>query len=327
MATHAALSVEQIADIQKNLLVSLRDTDTFWDKFCGHDTVAKGLSSLEWRKLNVKSLGLADIKNLTEGVTPDGIDLEYLKFRVGLTNFGTYIPYTDESERFNYDDVVQDAKLVLGQHVREQLEIRKSQAFAATTCSMTVGAAANTIKDLRKARTILIKNKVKPLNAGRYAFICTPEQASDILEAMADKITHTSQKEAVIKGYIGELAGFVIYENADPIMYSKEGKGLCFFVGKTDYGMPVRTVAFGDSSVQVYDNGLGSGVSKNAAGEIVSDHNHQHGSVAYKVMGFATRILFDEAVIKGEYTLTNGIDGIEVADANRFGYVETSPAN
>jgi N4-gp56 family major capsid protein len=240
--THGELTVQQIADIQKNLLVSLRSEDTFWDKFCGHDTVAKGMSSLEWRKLNVKALGLADIKNLAEGVTPDGLTLEYLKFRVGLVNFGTYIAYTDESARFNYDDVVADAKLVLAQHAKEQLEIRKSQAFADTACTMTVGTAANIIKDLRKARTILIKNKVKPLNAGRYAFICTPEQASDILEAVADKITHTSQKEAVIKGYVGELAGFVIYENADPIMYSEEGKGLCFFIGKTEDGMPVKTV-------------------------------------------------------------------------------------
>lgn len=34
-----------------------------------------------------------------------------------------------------------------------------------------------------------------------------------------DKITHTSQKEAVIDGYLGELNGFILYENDDFCMY------------------------------------------------------------------------------------------------------------
>jgi len=343
--THGELSVEQIAHIQKNILVFLRK-DTFWDKFCSHTVIPAGASSVEWRKLNIPELTPSQISNLTEGVTPAGLKLEYVKFTVSPVDYGSWIGYTDKSKRYNYDDVVRDAKTVLAQRARDEAEIRKAQQFIGGTCTMSLTSGDKKfLGDLLKARTILKKNHIKPISGNKFGCILTPEHAAKVLLDYASEITHTSQKESVIDGYIGELGGFILFECADEVMYKRtaavaavgtagqEGyvaavtaktEGYCLFIGKTEYGMPVQTVAFGDSSVEVIDKGLGANVSKDASGNVVPDALNQRGSVGYKVMGFATRILADEAIIRALYVIDDdsdqGGDSLTVTDSNRTGY-------
>lgn len=354
MVTHGELTVEQIAHIQKNILVFIRK-DTFWDKFCSHTVVPAGSSSIEWRKLNVPELTPSQISNLTEGVTPAGLQLEYVKFSVSPVDYGSWIGYTDKSKRYNYDDVVRDAKTVLAQRARDEAEIRKAMQFISGTCTMSITSGDKKfLGDLLKARTILKKNHIKPLSGNKYGCILGPEHAAKVLLDYAAEITHTSQKEAVIDGYLGELGGFILFECADEVMYKRtaavagsgtEGQqgyvapvsakteSYVLFIGKTEYGMPVQTVAFGDSSVQVIDKGLGSVPSKDGSGNILPDALNQRGSVGYKVMGFATRILADEAIIRGLFVVSSssdeGGDSLSVADSSRSGYSakSTSPGN
>ena len=82
LVKHTDLSVEQIAEIQKSLLVSLRSKEAFWDKFCSHSKIGDGFSSYKWRKLNIPQLKQSDLVNLTEGVTPAGLSMEYVAFSV-----------------------------------------------------------------------------------------------------------------------------------------------------------------------------------------------------------------------------------------------------
>lgn len=345
MVTHGELTVEQIAHITKNILVFLRK-DTFWDKFCSHTSVPAGVSSVEWRKLNIPELKPSEIANLVEGVTPAGLTLEYVKFTVSPVDYGSWIGYTDKSKRYNYDDVVRDAKTVLAQRARDEAEIRKAQQFISGTCTMDLTSGDKKfLGDLLKARTILKKNHIKPISGNKFGCIMTPEQAAKVLLDYAAEITHTSQKEAVINGYLGELGGFILFECADEVMYkrtaaveadessgtqavSAKTEGYCLFIGKTEYGMPVQTVAFGDDSVKVIDKGLGSVPSKDASGNILPDALDQRGSVGYKVMGFATRIIADEAIIRALFVIDaesdEGGDSLTVADANRTGYVAKS---
>ncbi len=373
---HTDLSVEQIADIQKSLLVSLRSKEAFWDKFCSHSKIGDGFSSYKWRKLNIPQLKQSDLVNLTEGVTPAGLSMEYVAFSVSPVNFGDWIGYTDESKKYNFDDVTSDAKEILAQRAFESVEGRKAKQFIQGTCTIDLNANSVTdgfMKDLLKARTILRKNKVQALRNGKFGCIIAPEHAAEVLLAYKDKITHTSEKEAIINGYIGELAGFILFENADDVMYkdyyfrtsdeavvdgktyyTKAGdvytavaepatasianyyekgvKSYVLFLGKTEKGLPVETVAFGDDSVKVINHPLGSipqaVVESNTVTGVRGDTLDQRGSVGFKVMGFATRILHDEAIIRGEHILADGVVELNVVDANRTGYTgkSTSPA-
>lgn len=392
---HGELAVEQINDIQKNLLVSLRSKEAFWDKFCSHTRIADGMSSLEWRKLNVSELKPSDIANLTEGVTPASLTMTYCKFTVSPVDFGSWIGYTDKSKKYNFDDVVADAKIILGQRAFEEVEIRKANEFLAGCCTMDFSQGTNHfLKDLLKARTILKKNHAKPISGNKYGCILTPEQAAEVLIDYQTAITHTAQKESVINGYIGEIGGFMLFECADKVMYkaavtavacvaaktedeavvsgkkyytrasdstgagklndgtykytlvaepatasianyyevTTEGndaanaKGYCLFIGKTEYGMPVETVSFGDDAVKVIDKGLGTVGQYDANnGGYRPDALDQRGTVGYKVMGFAARILADEAIIRAEFDLGEGGEvKQDVVDANRMGYVSSS---
>lgn len=394
LVKHGELSIEQIAHIQKNILVFI-NRDTFWDKFCSHTSVPEGESSIEWRKLNVPKLSPDQIANLTEGVTPQNLQMEYVKFSVSPVDYGDWIAYTDKSKKYNYDDVVRDAKVVLSQRARDNAEIRKAMQFISGTCTMDLTANNVTdhfLKDLLKARTILIKNKIKPLANGKFGCILTPEQAAEVLIDYKSAITHTSEKEALINGYLGELGGFVLYECGDQIMYkeakdavaavagtplaanaagtegvvyytrasssagagylndgtyaytkvtgdipgthdanvyypltnvgsdAEDAKGYCLFMGKTEYGLPVQTISFGKANVEVIDKGLGSIPQYDADnGGLRPDALNQRGSVGFKVMGFAARILHDEALIRAEWALT--AQSMDVVDSNRKHFV------
>lgn len=331
LVKHSELSVQQIAHIQRHL-VAMLNKDTFWDKFCSHGASApEGTDSYEWRKLNYKHLTAADIVNLQEGITPAGKKLEYVSFKVTPEDYGNWIGYTDKSKKYNYDDVVKDAKTVLGMDAHEQAEFRKAKQYVSGKCTITVDTGTNGfLKTLLKAKTILKRNGIKPISGNRYGCILTSEQAASVLLDYAAQITHTSQKEALIDGYLGELGGFILYETTHEAMYTVSGettKGYCLFFGKSAYGMPVQTVPFGKDSVEVYDNGLGSIPQYDETNGMRPDALHQRGSVGYKRMGFATRIVADEAVLRGEVTLT-AKDVLEVADANRSHYVakSTSPS-
>ena len=168
----------------------------------------------------------------------------------------------------------------------------------------------------------LRKNKIKPLKGNKYGCILTAEKAAEVLETYANQITHTSQHEALINGYLGELGGFILFENTDPFMYKNDTTTYGLFFGKGAYGLPVQTVAFGNSSVEVYDNGLGS-VPQKVGDEVRPDALHQRGSVAYKVMGFAARIVEDESIIRVELSI-EGKEELTVADTARQHYVASS---
>jgi N4-gp56 family major capsid protein len=320
LVKHSELTVQQIAHIQKDVLASL-NKDTFWDKFCSHTDVPANSDSVEWRKLNIPNLTAADIKNLAEGVTPASLKMTYVKFSVRPEDYGNWIEYTDKSKRYNYDDVVRDAKLVLSNDAHQQAEFRKGQQFIAGTCTMSLGD--DFLRSLLKARTILKRNKIKPISGQKFGCILSAEQAADVLVEYANQITHTSQKEATIDGYLGELGGFILFETTHEVIYKDATTAYCLFIGKSDFGMPVQTVSFGNSSVEVYDNGLGSIPQYDEATGLRPDALHQRGSVGYKVMGFAARILADEAIIRSEYVIT-GKEALTVADDARKHYVATS---
>ncbi len=322
LVKHGELTVQQVAHIEKHL-ITFANRETFWDKFCSHKAIEAGRDSVEWRKLNVPTLKPDQIKNLAEGETPASMKLEYVKFAVKPVTYGNYFEYTDESKRYNYDDVVADAKVVLAADAKDQSEIRIAQQYMSGTCTLT--ATNNFLNDLLKARTIFKKNKnIKPISGNKYGCILTPEKAAEVLVAYEKSITHTSQKEALINGYIGELGGFILFECGDDVMYTTESGttyGYILFIGKTDLGMPVGTVAFGSDQIQVFDNGLGS-VPTMVEGEIRPDALHRIGTVGYKRMGFATRIIADEAILRAKVELTPAV--LTLDDADRQHYVEAS---
>ena len=320
LVKHGELSVQQMSDIQKSILVNAR-RESFWGKFCSHTPFASGHDAIEWRKLALSKLTASDIVNLTEGHTPDPKKLVYVNFKTSVVDYGNWIAYTDKSKRYNYDDVVRDAKTSLGDDADQQAELRKGAQFIAGTCTITEGA--NFLATLLKAKVILKKNGAKPVARGKYACIMSSEQAAEVLVAYKDSIQYTSQKESIIEGYLGELGGFILYETTSPLIYKTSSIAYVLFMGKSIFGMPVGTISIGNDGVEVFDKGLGS-IPELDNGVVKPDALNQRGSVGYKVMGFGTRIIADECILRGEHTVAEITESVDPADVTRQHYDASS---
>ena len=324
LVKHKDLSVEQVTKIGKSLLAHARQ-EPFWGKFTRHQPNEEGYTEISWRKLIYNNVTVADLKNLEEGKTPDPSKLSYAEFKCGVADYGNWIPYTDKSKRYNYDDVVRDAKNVLSDDAQQQAELRKAVQFYKGTCTITALTGDNGfLKTLLKAKTILKKNKAKTVVDGKFVAILPDEIANQVLVDYQKVLTDTSEKNAIIEGYIGCLGGFILYSRTDEPCYKNNTTGYVIFMGKSVNGLPVGTVSIGDSNVSVYDNGLGSIPEYDEEKGIVKpDALHQRGSVGYKVMGFGTRIIDDEAILRCEMPLEKITEG-SVVDSNRQHFVRTS---
>ena len=252
------LTVEQVTSIGRSLLAHSR-LEPFWGKFTRHQENEKGFSEISWRKLVYNDVKVADLKDLEEGKTPDPSKLTYVEFKCGVSDYGNWIPYTDKSARYNYDDVVRDAKNVLSDDACQQAELRKAVQFYKGTCTITAVEGENGfLKTLLKAKTILKKNKIKPLTDGKYICVLPDEIANDVLIDYKNQLVDTAEKNAIIEGYIGCLGGFILYARTDEPCYKDESTGYVIFFGKSVQGLPVGTISIGDSNISVFDNGLGS---------------------------------------------------------------------
>ena len=317
---YAELTLEAQALIQKSITTTLAQ-DTFWDKFCDHKRYAANYDHIEYRKQILSDLSASDLVALTEGVTPAGLKVTVASFKCGVGDYGNYIGYTDKDVRYGYDNIVDMAQTELSNkalEVREGLEAKQFLAGKSTvTAEATYSATA------LKAHAILVKNKAKPLVNGMYGWIMTPEESIAVLAELADKITHTSQNNAVINGYIGEYAGFVLYTNSDDAMYGTENAkavGYEIFLGKNNEGLPVVCTAIGDNNTQIIHKALG------ASGSL--DPIDQRGTVGYKIQGFGTHIQGDEVILRGYHELAKITESVKPTESSKTGFVksETSPA-
>lgn len=324
LVKHKDLSIQQVTKIARTLLAHAR-LEKFWGRFTRHQTNEEGYSEVSWRKLNYNNLTTADLKDLEEGHTPDPTKLSYSEFKCTVADFGNWIPYTDKSKKYNFDDVVRDAKSLLADDLDQQKELRIARQFYMGTATVT--AKSTFLETLLKAKTILKKNKAKPVVDGKYVAIIPDEIANDVLVAYEKSLTNTTEKNAIIEGYIGCLGGFIIYSRTEDVCYKNSETGYCLFMGKSVNGLPVGTVSIGEANASVYDNGLGSVPEYESSSDgkitVKPDALHQRGSVGYKVMGFGTRIIDDEAILRCEMPLVKVTEGA-VAEEGRQHFVRTS---
>lgn len=324
---HKDLTVQQVTSIGKDLLENVR-REPFWGRFTRHKQYEAGYSDVSWRKLILKDLTKADIKNLEEGVTPPPTSMGYIEFKTTVKDYGQWIAYTDQSKRYNYDDVVRDAKATLSDDATQQAEWRVGEQFYKGTNTIT--KLDTLYKTLLKAKTILKKNKAKPVVDRKFIAVLPDEVANDLLVEYQGKLVDTTEKNAMIEGYIGCLGGFILYSRTDEFIYESASAGKLLFFGKSENGLPVGKVSIGDSNIAIFDNGLGSVPQLNTTdadatnASLYPDALHQRGSVGYKVMGFGTRIIDDNAILRIDaYPLTRITEG-SVTDENRSHYVRKS---
>ena len=321
--TFTDLTDLQITDVKKALETRAKEEDLF-GYFSEDRKWEKGVTALEYKRLVIDPVHKNEVKPLVEGVAPDPTKLTYATFRVQVEDYADYINYTDKSKKYLFNDVTKDSMTRLAHIKAEKNNYVNGRPLYNSRCSITAPAtinADNLINLFGKAKIILKKNKAKPITNGLFAAVITPEVELYLLMHLRQVIDHTSENNAIIKGNIGKFAGFDLVSLTTELADTATGKQTIAFVGRTPFGEKplLRFIP----ETEIFNNGLGTGLVKNAAGELVADAAHQVGSVAYKDMGMAATILDDKAVLNCTLTVEQ-IGGSDLTIDGRTDYVSHS---
>lgn len=210
--------------------------------------------TISWRRWN--SLAVAT-NQVTEGVTPDGVNLDVTKLSATVRQYGNWTKFTDKITMVGLDKTVTEVVELMGENAGESIDIIIRDIIAAGTNVMYAAgktarnlvAAADkiTTADVLKIRRQMKRNKVKPIQTpmgkGYVAFIHT-DVATDLMQdtKWEDANKYVDNKN-LVDGYIGKYRGvyFIEADNA-PKWAGAGATGADVYgmlvIGKGAYGIP-----------------------------------------------------------------------------------------
>lgn len=292
MATikHADFTVEQHDYIVKNIEV-VNKRESFWSKFCEHDTMPKA-DKLRYRRQVLLDPTLA-ADTLAEGVTPDSKSLKVIEFSVTHSNIGSWIEYTRENEE-NLDSVTDMASEQLAHERLFDLETIRANAFIGTTATVSMLAGETTYEPfLLRIKTLLNKNKGKFVEGGNYVCVAPGEILNKIVAELGTKLAAVpAGEEIILKGAIGRSCGFIFHECNDATMYdATSGAPIALFVARNENGrLPVVERSFAGTNSEVY--------SKTPHDASKDDPLGQKGFVASRIDGVSATLTDPFSVLK-----------------------------
>lgn len=337
MATQTlqTFSIENKQFYERALLKRLKDTYRLY-KYAQKTILPKNSGdTISWRVF--KSLALPTAE-LTEGVTPEPNKLDIVKFKATLKQYGDYITISDLLDLEGIDPVVTETAELFGEQIAEYVDnlirdvlLTGTNVFYAkgteqtrpTTTDEITANCTITIDDINRIKAILTRYRAKPYTNGKFIFMISPEVEYDLKSLTATNsswidITKYTGSEKILDGEIGTFLGFKFVvdngikveenEATTPVLVHK-----CLVFGKDAFGVVELE---GDSaSPKIIHKPLGSAGSE--------DPLNQRQTLGWKINGFQTRILYDEALIR--YECASGLTSPEgISDEDRFGYEDAN---
>lgn len=264
-------------------------------------------ATTSFRRLN--SLAVSTTA-LTEGVTPDGVNLDITKINTTVQEYGLWTKISEFINLTGLDPLMTETAQLMGENAGSSLEtiVRDvtlggtNVQYANNVASRATVAAKITALDILRVRRTLKRNKVKKITLpngkkGYLGFIHT-DVATDLMQTTewieANKYV---KNDALIEGTIGELYGIYFLEY--DLAKKDAGAGAAsvdvyenLFIGKGAFGVPDIE---GSSKPDIIVHKAGSGG--------VSDPLNQFNTVAWKA-ALATVRLQELAMVRYECTAT-----------------------
>lgn len=264
---------------------------------------SKGATT-SFRRLN--SLAVSTTA-LTEGVTPDGVDLNISKINATVQEYGNWTKISEFINMVGLDPLLTEASQLMGENAGESMDILVRDIVSAGTNVVTVGAklrsaiaATDKINalDILRVRRTLKRNKVKKItlpdgSKGYLAFIHT-DVATDLMQTQEwkDQNTYVDNKN-LADGVLGKMYGIYFLEADNAVKYAGAGSTGAdvygtIFIGKGAYGVPDVE---GSSKPEIIVHKAGSGG--------VADPLNQFNTVAWK-SAFTTVRLNELCIVRYE---------------------------
>lgn len=174
---------------------------------------------------------------LTEGVTPDGQDLEITAITADLDQYGEYVMGSDLLDLTAVDPVLDETTELLGDQAGLSVDhIVRDMICKGTNVQYANGKATRdqllitdklTTTEIRKAVRTLKNNKAKPfIRNGKpyYYAIIDPDTAYDLMDDERwQNVADYQQGEKVENGEIGKLFGCIFVESTEAKKFAAEG--------------------------------------------------------------------------------------------------------
>lgn len=269
------LTAENAEFYQRALLERLQDS-VFFMKYGKKTTIPKNAgATTSWRRLEMPAVTTTAI---TEGTTPNGIDLTINKVSATVQQFGTYTKLTDFIDLVGLDPLITEVSEMFGEHagltmdiiVRDILVAGTNAQYANGRASRATLAAGDkiTTAEILKARATMVKNNVKKIKLpngklGYLAFI-HPDTATQIMQLTEWKdqntYTDTTNREA---GIVGQMYGIYFMEATTAPVFTNGGAGgtlagkSIIIIGEGAFGIPdvagsskPEILVFGDGNTE-----------------------------------------------------------------------------
>jgi N4-gp56 family major capsid protein len=300
-----ALTAEQ-AEFYQDTMLDRLVPELFFMNYGTKKNIPKNAgATTSFRRLN--SLAVSKTA-LTEGVTPDGVDLNITKVTATVQPYGNYTKISEFLNLTGLDPLLTEVAGLMGENAGESMDEVVRDIIAAGTNVIYAGAvagratvaAANKISalDILKIRRTMKRNKVKPITLpngkkGYLAFV-HPDVVFDLMQTQEwkDQNTYTDVKNRE-EGIAGQMYGVYFLEAVKAPIFSAAGSGGIdvygtMVIGDGAYGVP--DVA-GSSKPEIIVHNAGSGG--------VADPLNQFNTVAWKSV-FTTARLNELCIVRYE---------------------------
>lgn len=222
-------------------------------------------TSVEFRKFN----SLEVPKNsLTEGVTPEGKDLNITSIKATAKQEGDYVKVSDVLDMQGKDPVITETSELLGEQSALTIDTRIRDIVCSGTTVQYANGKANRDaltnadvlngKEVRKAKKRLKKANIKPFSDGCYHMIIDADQEYDFKDDTTGngfvEVTKYAKPENMLTGEIGRYDGVRIRvsSNIESVKNTNSvyvHKGIIY--GRHAYGVPEITKGKGKASIIV----------------------------------------------------------------------------
>lgn len=267
---------------------------------------------------------------LVEGVTPDAETINEAEFSVPVYENGWYYTFTNKALYHAWSDIKSRCSKFLANLFKTYHDEKIADTYL-SSANVVTGLDVTTLADLLKLNTILYKNGAVPFEGGFYKLRVAPEVADAMVLAFKDLITHTTQKEAIVNGEIGEIGGFRVIKSRlqafAGVDVMSEGEN------PTKTGTKYPFVAYGMTtkgeypvSIADYDN-MAANVILTPLGGLGNDPLKQRGAIGLHVDGHGFYVFDDSVCVRGSITKAN-MDSVATFDnVNRSNLVRYTVGN
>jgi N4-gp56 family major capsid protein len=250
-----ALTAEQHTYYQDAMLERLIP-ELVWTKFGEKKNIPKRKgATTNFRRLN--SLAVVTTA-LTEGVTPDGVNLDITPINATVKEYGNWTKISEFINMTGFDPIMTEVSGLMGENAGESIDVIVRDVLSAGTNVMYTGsktsratiAAADKITalDILKARRTLKRNKAKPIrlpNGGTdYVALVHTDVAMDLMQTDEWKKANVENGSSDFRdGAIGRLYGIRFYEVDNGVVFAGAGASSAdvygtIFLGRGAYGIP-----------------------------------------------------------------------------------------